>query len=52
MSKSFRLGIFVVFALLSLSAGIFLIGNKEFLFSPTYRLKADFQNVGGLDNGA
>ena len=52
MSKSFRVGIFVVLALLSLSAGIFLIGNKEFLFNPTYRLKADFQNVGGLDNGA
>jgi outer membrane protein OmpA-like peptidoglycan-associated protein len=52
MSKSFRVGIFVVSALLSLSAGIFLIGNKEFLFNPTYRLKADFQNVGGLDNGA
>jgi len=39
-------------ALLFLSIGIFLIGNKEFLFSPTYRLKADFQNVGGLNIGA
>jgi len=52
MSKAFRVGVFVVLALLCLSVGIFLIGNKEFLFSPTYRLKTDFQNVGGLNNGA
>ena len=52
MSKAFRVGVFVVLALLCLSVGIFLIGNKEFLFSPTYRLKTAFQNVGGLNNGA
>src|SRR6266849_9969125 len=52
MSTAFRVGIFVVLALLFLSIGIFLIGDKDFLFSSTYRLKADFQNVGGLNNGA
>lgn len=52
MSTAFRVGIFVVLALLFLAIGIFLIGNKDFLFSSTYRLKADFQNVGGLNNGA
>ena len=52
MSKAFRVGIFVVFGFLSLTAGIFLIGNKEFLFDPTYRLKTDFQNVSGLENGS
>ena len=52
MSKAFRVGVFVFLALLCLSAGIFLIKNTEFLFSPTYRLKTAFQNVGGLDNGA
>jgi outer membrane protein OmpA-like peptidoglycan-associated protein len=52
MSTAFRVGIFVVLALLFLSIGIFLIGNKDFLFSSTYRLKADFQNVGGLNDGA
>lgn len=52
MSKAFRMGVFVIFALLSLSAGIFLIGNKEFLFDSTYRLKTDFQNVSGLENGS
>jgi outer membrane protein OmpA-like peptidoglycan-associated protein len=39
-------------ALACLSIGVFLIGNKEFLFSSTYRLKAEFKNVAGLNNGA
>ena len=52
MSTAFRVGVFVFLALLFLSIGIFLIGNKDFLFNRTYRLKADFQNVGGLNNGA
>jgi outer membrane protein OmpA-like peptidoglycan-associated protein len=38
--------------LLFLSAGVFLVGNKEFLFNPTYLLKTDFQSVTGLNNGA
>ncbi len=52
MSRAFWLGVFIVISLLILTAGIFLIGNKQFLFSSSYRLQADFQNVGGLDNGA
>jgi phospholipid/cholesterol/gamma-HCH transport system substrate-binding protein len=52
MSTAFRLGVFIVGALLILSLGIFLIGRKQFLFSSTYRLKADFQSVAGLNNGA
>lgn len=52
MSTAFRVGVLVVMALAFLSIGVFLIGNKEFLFSPTYRLKAEFKNVAGLNNGA
>jgi outer membrane protein OmpA-like peptidoglycan-associated protein len=52
MSTTFRVGVFIVLGLLFLSIGIFLIGNKDFLFSSTYGLRADFQNVGGLNNGA
>jgi hypothetical protein len=52
MSKAFRIGIFVAFALCALSIGIFLIGNKEFLFNKTFVLKTDFPNVGGLDKGS
>lgn len=52
MSRAFRLGVFVVATLLILATGIFLIGDKKFLFSSTYHVKADFQNVAGLNNGA
>jgi phospholipid/cholesterol/gamma-HCH transport system substrate-binding protein len=52
MSTAFRLGAFIIGGLLILAAGVFLIGSKEFLFSSTYTLRADFQNVGGLDDGA
>jgi phospholipid/cholesterol/gamma-HCH transport system substrate-binding protein len=52
MSRVARLGIFIVGALAVLVAGVFLIGNKEYLFSPTYRLLAQFDNVAGLTAGA
>jgi outer membrane protein OmpA-like peptidoglycan-associated protein len=52
MSRTFRLGAFIVGTLLILATGVFLIGEKEFLFSPTFPLKADFQNVAGLSVGA
>jgi outer membrane protein OmpA-like peptidoglycan-associated protein len=52
MSRAFRIGFFVFLALLFFSAGVFLVGNKEFLFNSTYRLKTNFQSVTGLDNGA
>ena len=52
MSTAFRVGVFLVMALVFLCVGVFLIGSKDFLFSSTYRLKAEFQNVAGLNNGA
>src|SRR6266852_7817253 len=52
MSRAFRLGLFVVATLLVLAGGVFLIGEKRFLFRRTYRLEAEFQNVVGLNNGA
>jgi phospholipid/cholesterol/gamma-HCH transport system substrate-binding protein len=52
MSRTFRLGLFIVTALLIFAAGIFWIGHQRFLFSSTYRLNADFENVAGLNNGA
>ena len=51
-SRTLVLGIFIVVALLMLAVGVFLIGDKEFMFSSTYRLSADFQNVAGLNEGA
>jgi len=52
MSRVARLGAFIVVALAVLVAGVFLIGNKEYLFSSTYRVKAQFDNVVGLSDGA
>jgi outer membrane protein OmpA-like peptidoglycan-associated protein len=52
MSRTFRLGIFIVATLLILAGGVFLVGEKRFLFRRTYRLEAQFQDVAGLDNGA
>ena len=50
--SAFRVGVFIVAALAVFSAAVFLIGDKEFLFSRTYRLNAAFQTVAGLSDGA
>ncbi len=42
----------MVVALLMFGAGVFWIGTKQFLFSSTYRLNAEFDNVAGLNGGA
>ena len=52
MSRAARLGAFIVTTLAILAVGTFIIGNKQYLFSSTYRLKAQFSNVVGLDVGA
>jgi len=52
MSRAARLGAFIVVSLAILVAGVFIIGSKQYLFSSTYQLKAQFDNVAGLDAGA
>jgi phospholipid/cholesterol/gamma-HCH transport system substrate-binding protein len=52
MSRIARLGAFIVVTLAVLAAGVFIIGSKEYLFSPTYQLKTQFDNVAGLTTGA
>jgi phospholipid/cholesterol/gamma-HCH transport system substrate-binding protein len=51
MSRAARLGVFIVATLAILAAGIFIIGSKQYLFSSTYQLKTQFDNVEGLDQG-
>ena len=51
MSRAARLGAFIVATLAILVAAIFIIGGKQYLFSSTYQLKAQFDNVVGLDAG-
>jgi phospholipid/cholesterol/gamma-HCH transport system substrate-binding protein len=52
MSRAFRLGVFVVATLLIFSGGVFLIGSKQMHFQRSYRLKARFASVAGLNDGA
>ena len=52
MSKAFRLGVFVVVALLILAAGVFSVGSGDNLLRPSYTVKAEFPNVAGLIEGA
>jgi phospholipid/cholesterol/gamma-HCH transport system substrate-binding protein len=51
MSRAARLGAFIVATLAILVVGVFIIGGKQYLFSSTYQLKAQFDNVVGLDAG-
>lgn len=52
MSRIARLGAFIVVTLAVLASGVFVIGSREYLFSSTYQLKAQFDNVAGLAEGA
>jgi phospholipid/cholesterol/gamma-HCH transport system substrate-binding protein len=52
MSRTARLGAFILITLAILATGIFIIGSKKFLFSSTYDLKTSFGNVAGLEVGA
>ena len=52
MSRAARLGAFIIATLAILAAGIFIIGDRQYLFTPTYRLNTQFSTVVGLDAGA
>ena len=52
MFTHLRLGMFIVATLAVFVSGIFLIGDRQFLFSSTYPLRAEFDNVAGLNVGA
>ena len=52
MSRVARLGAFIVLTLSVLASGVFIIGSREYLFRATYQLKAQFENVAGLAQGA
>jgi phospholipid/cholesterol/gamma-HCH transport system substrate-binding protein len=52
MSRAARLGAFFVATLAILAAGVFIIGDRQYLFTTTYRLKTQFSTVAGLDAGA
>jgi len=47
-----RLGLFVFIGTILIVLAIFLVGNKESLFTPTFTAKAMFKNIEGLRVGA
>jgi len=51
-TSTVRLGAFIIFGLLAFGVMVFLLGNKQFLFSRTYDINAAFESVAGLDEGA
>jgi phospholipid/cholesterol/gamma-HCH transport system substrate-binding protein len=52
-NSSFRvkLGLFVLCAVLLLTAGIFYIGKQKNMFNPVIRLNSAFKNISGLEVG-
>jgi phospholipid/cholesterol/gamma-HCH transport system substrate-binding protein len=52
MSRTARLGAFIVATLGILVLGVVIIGNHQYLFSSTYQLKSQFTTVAGLSAGA
>jgi phospholipid/cholesterol/gamma-HCH transport system substrate-binding protein len=52
MSQNFRVGIFIIVTMAILATAVFLIGGRESLFRSNYKVRADFDNVAGLDEGA
>lgn len=47
-----RLGVFVFIGFVLIVTAVFLIGNKESMFSKTFIIKAYFPSIEGLRNGA
>jgi phospholipid/cholesterol/gamma-HCH transport system substrate-binding protein len=52
MSQNLRLGAFILITLTILATGVFLIGSRESMFRSSYKVRADFDNVAGLNEGA
>jgi phospholipid/cholesterol/gamma-HCH transport system substrate-binding protein len=50
--KFLRLGIFVSIGMILFLIGIFYVGSKQSLFTPTFKVKAYFTNIEGLRKGA
>lgn len=49
--NNIRLGLFVVITLVLLMVGIYFIGQRQHMFSKTFKLSAVFKDIGGLQEG-
>jgi phospholipid/cholesterol/gamma-HCH transport system substrate-binding protein len=52
MSQNLRVGVFIVVTLAAFATAVFLIGSRESMFRSSYKVRADFDNVAGLNEGA
>lgn len=52
MSRSFRIGLFILSTLTVLVACVFLVGSQESKFGSSYRVRSEFDNAAGLNEGA
>jgi phospholipid/cholesterol/gamma-HCH transport system substrate-binding protein len=52
MSQNLRVGIFIVVTLAAFATAVFLIGSRESMFRSSYKVRANFDNVAGLNEGA
>ena len=52
MSRSVRLGLFMLTTLAIFAAGVFLVGRQESKFGSNYQVRSEFANVAGLSEGA
>ncbi len=51
-NKKIIVGIFIILGFVLFTVAIFVIGSKENLFTPTFKLNAEFETVIGLKQGA
>jgi len=52
MSRSFRIGLFMLATMAIFAVGVFLIGREESRFKSNYLVRSDFGNVSGLSVGS
>ncbi|MEO1629329.1 MAG: MlaD family protein, partial [Bacteroidota bacterium] len=51
MSRQARLGLLMIAGIAAFVLGLFIIANRTFLFSDTFRVQAEFGRVAGLLSG-
>ena len=52
MTRSFRIGLFILITLAMFCTGIFLVGRQKSHFGSYYRVRTEFKTVSGLNEGA
>ncbi|HEY3252250.1 MAG TPA: MlaD family protein [Ignavibacteria bacterium] len=52
LNNKIKVGIFIAAGFMLFIVAIFVIGGKSNLFTPTFKVKAEFETVAGLKNGS